>query len=346
MGFEPQFGRPASDGAKYDLLRRLSDGQLGPLALGRASGRGEASRFVTLRLLAANDLACLEGAVQRAAGIAHARLLKVLGLAFIDEMPYLASEYVEGLPVGDLTRVLATTETSVIQEVALRIALDTLQALTEARAELRRCGVRELPRCLYPDTAWVASFGETLLSDVGVADELVRHITPSAHDLAWAAPEGSRASSAQADVFATGALLFELLTGRGLSTVRQERGALIPTLDQLPRRGSPIAEPLVKLVSRALALDPSQRFRDPEHMADSIRELPEHWLGNDAQMRAAIEPLALRAGDLKASEPSLELTSGDHPIDLWEIPTRSLRLRVANPEDDRQTVRPESIEPN
>jgi serine/threonine protein kinase len=345
LGFEPALGRPASDGAKYDLLRSLYDGQLGPLALGRASGRGDASRFVTLRRIAANDLTRLEVAVRRAASIAHARLLKVLGLAFIDEMPYLASEYVEGLPVGDLTRVLATSETSVMQEVALRIALDTLQALTEARAELRRCGVRELPRCLYPDTAWVASFGETLLSDVGVADELVRHATPSAHDLAWAAPEGRRASSAQADVFATGALLFELLTGRDLASVRKENSSAIPALDQLPRRGSPIAEPLVKLVSRALALDPSQRFPDPEHMASTIRELPEHWLGSEAQMRAAIEPLALRAGDLKASEPSLELTSGDHPLDLWEVPTRSLRLRIANPEDDRQTVRPESIKP-
>lgn len=344
MGFEPVFGRPASDGAKYDLLRSLCDGQLGPLALGRASGQSDASRFVTLRLLAANDLARVEVAVRRAARIAHARLLKVLGLAWIDEMPYLASEYVEGLPVGNLSRVLAATETSVIQEVALRIALDTLQSITEARAELRRAGVHELPRCLYPDTAWVASFGETLLSDVGVADELAGHVEPSAHDRAWAAPEGSRASSARADVFATGALLFELLTGRDLSSVRSESNAPIPELSELPRRGSPIAAPLVELVSRALALDPSQRFLDPEHMADAIRALPEHWLGSEAQVRATIEPLALRAADLKASEPSLDLTSGEHPLDLWEIPTRSLRLRVANPEDDRQTVRPESPE--
>ena len=32
-------------------------------------------------------------------------------------------------------------------------------------------------------------------------------------------------------------------------------------------------------------------------------------------------------------------------IDPWEIPTRSLRLRLPSPEDDRQTLRPESIEP-
>ncbi|MET0275376.1 MAG: hypothetical protein ABW211_00860 [Acidimicrobiia bacterium] len=322
----------------------MSNGQLGPLGLGRASGESDAGRFVTLRSLPSKDFARLESAVRRAASIAHPRLVKVLGLAWIDEVPYLASEYVDGLSVGELTRALATTETSVMQSVALRIGLDILQAVGDARAELRQRSVPALPRCLYPDTAWVATFGETLLSDVGVAGELANHAAHSARDRAWSAPSESDASSAEADVFATGALLFELLSGRDLASVRVDPSHAIPALDELPLRGPPIAKQLVELVARALALDPSDRFRDTEQMARAIIELPSHWLGSEAQVSAAIEPLAHRAADLKASEPSLELSSGDHMVDPWEIPTRSLRLRVPSPEDDRQTLRPESIE--
>jgi len=146
-------------------------------------------------------------------------------------------------------------------------------------------------------------------------------------------------------------LLFELLSGRNLASVRKSSTDAIPTLNELPLRGPPIAKQLVELVARALAFAPSQRFRDPEEMARAISELPSHWLGSEAQVSAAIEPLAHRAADLKASEPSLDLSSGEHMVDdPWEIPTRSLRLRVPSPEDDRQTVRPEepstaSVEP-
>ena len=343
MGSEPAFEHLASHGAKYELLRSLSQGQLGPLALGRASGQGDAARFVTLRALPLTDFARLEDAVCRAASIAHPRLVKVLGLAWVAEAPYLAAEYVEGLTVGDLTRSLASTETSVMQAVALRIALDTLQAISDARFELEQRGVSTLPRCLYPDTAWIATFGETLLSDVGVAAELAALATGSERDRAWSTPNGG--TSAQAEVFAAGALLFELLSGRELASQRKDPTSAVPALDQLPRRGPPIAKQLVELVARALALDPNQRFPDPAHMARAINELPSHWIGNEDQVSAAIEPLAHRAADLKAAEPSLELSSGEHLVDdPWEIPTRSLRLRIPSPEDDRQTLLPEIVE--
>lgn len=340
---EPAFERAPSSGAKYELLCSLSSGPVGALSLGRTRGEGDAGRFVMLRSLPVASFAELEVSVRRAASIAHPRLMKVLGLAWVDEAPYLASEYVEGLSAGDLGRELASAETSAMQEVALRIGLDSLNAVTAARAELRARGVQELPRCLYPDTAWIATFGETLLSDVGVAAELVSHSAGSTRDQAWSAPRGRGANAAKDDVFAAGALLFELISGRALSTVRDHETAAIPALSELPRHGLPIAKPLVDLVKRALAPEPKRRFQDPEEMAQAILALPEHWIGSEAQVQAAIETLAHRATNLKASEPSLELTSGEHLVDdLWEVPTRSLRLRLPSEEDERLTLVPEA----
>lgn len=343
MGFEPLAQEPVSEHARYERICGLCTGPIGELALGRARGQGDASRFVTLRPLPLSNFGRIEDSVRQAANIAHPRLMKVLGLAWIDETPYLASEYVDGLSAGEVARELRVAETSVIQEVALRVALDALTAVTAARAALRERGVSEPPRCLYPDTAWIATFGETLLSDVGVAAELATLNAAVQSDCLWSAPRSrSRNHSAKEDVFAAGALLFELLSGRSLASVRADEAAPVPALDELPRTGRPITKQLVELVARALAVDPKRRFEDAEHMTQAILALPSHWIGSEAQVEVAIEPLAHRATDLRASEPSLELTSGEHEADeLWEIPTRSLKLRLPNEDDDRLTLVPE-----
>ena len=341
LGFEPLAEKAASEHAKYERICSLCTGPIGELALGRARGQGDASRFVTLRPLPLSNFDRIEATVRQAANIAHPRLTKVLGLAWLDEAPYLASEYVDGLSAGELARELRCAETSVIQEVALRISLDALIAVSAARTALRERGLSELPRCLYPDTAWIATFGETLLSDVGVAAELAS-LNSAQSDCLWSAPRGRTRNSAKDDVFAAGALLFELLSGRSLASVRANEAAPVPALDDLPRNGRPIAKQLVELVARALAVEPKRRFEDAEQMLQAILALPSHWIGSEAQVEAAIETLAHRATDLRASEPSLELTSGEHEADeLWEIPTRSLRLRLPNEDDDRLTLRPE-----
>lgn len=342
MGFKPAAERAPSDGGKYERLCGLSSGPLGELALGRARGQGDASRFVTLRALPPANFENIEKSVRQAASIAHPRLTKVLGVAWIDEVPYVASEYVEGLSAGELARELRSSETSVIQEVALRIALDALRAVSAARVALAQSGVKDPLRCLYPDTAWIATFGETLLSDVGIASDLFALNAAREAVDAWSGPRGRARDPAKEDVFAAGALLFELLSGRALAGVRTEASAAIPALDQLARPGRPIAKELIDLVQRALATDPKRRFESPEQMAEAILALPEHWIGSEAQVEAATETLAHRAADLRASEPSLELTSGEHLVDeLWEIPTRSLKLRLPSEEDDRLTLRPE-----
>jgi len=94
-------------------------------------------------------------------------------------------------------------------------------------------------------------------------------------------------------------------------------------------------------------------IEDIQHAADVLRPVYEATKRADgyvslevspylAMSTEATETLAHRATDLRASEPSLELTSGEHEADeLWEIPTRSLKLRLPSEDDDRLTLVPE-----
>jgi len=307
MRTERALERSANAGTQFELLYELSRSRLGTLALARSVGGREAGRPVVLRALPASTLSQLEVPLTRATSIAHPRLLKTLGVTRIDGDAYLVSEYVDGLPLVELARPMHAAATSVMPEVALRITLDALLAVAAAREELSRFGIRALPRCLYPDTAWVASFGETLLSDAGLA-----------HELASARP--SPGPDQESDVFAAGSLLWELLSGQQLSD-----GAPIEPLASSTLLPNPA--PLLSLVSRAVTLDATQRFPSVEAMAEAIQELPVQLIGSDAEVRAAVE--ALIHSPRNSSVPEDTAPSGEHEIDPWDTPTRAHRPRHA-----------------
>lgn len=284
-------------------------------------GGREAGRPVVLRALDEHVYAGLETALTRATSIAHPRLLKTLGVTRIEGQLFIVSEYVDGLPLSELIRALQAAAVSMVPEVALRVTLDSLLAVAAAHDELGRFGMKTLPRCLFRDTAWVASFGETLLSDAGIACELA---TSTPHD----------------DVFAAGALLWELVSGRRIENV--EDTALISGTDGV-RSLMPNPEPLVQLVLHAVSSDPAQRFANVQAMADAIQELPVHWLATDAEVRAAVEVLTQ---SMPSTLGSIEgAFSGEHEIDPWDTPTRSLRARQLGPSrppqaQDATTQRP------
>jgi serine/threonine protein kinase len=294
-------------GTHYEVLYEISSSSLGALSLGRTVGGREADRPVLLRALEEGSVARLEAALTRATSIAHPRLLKTLGLTYVDGRAYLVTEYVEGLPLSELARPVHAAAVSVVPEVALRITLDALLAVSAARDELARFGMKSLPRCLYADTAWIANFGETLLSDAGIACELLNQ-------------RPATSSDQQSDVFAAGSLLWELLSGRRLSNATD--------LEQVPNIEAvqmllPSPRPLLDLVARAVSLDPAKRFGNVEAMADAIQELPVHWIATDAEVRAAVDVLTQAMPS--AFNGTEGAASGEHEIDPWDTPTRSLR---------------------
>lgn len=345
-----------ADTTHYELLNELARGRLGRVHLVRATSRN-ASRHVLLRQLPEDILLSLSHAVRRASSVMHPRWLKTLGLVTVEDSTYVASEYVAGLPLSELLKVMQTVDLSVVPEVALRIVLDSLHAASAARAALGFTDSNEACRYLYADSTWVATFGETLLMEPGVAQSAARCYLKGSNSLNWEAglrpdgtwvsPEERRvgSSSQTSDVFAAGALLWELLSGRSLPVLRAGvDSAPAPRLDDVQRSGRRLLPPIVALVARALSPNPGARFTDVDDMADAIESLPARWLGTDAQVQAAIEPLVnLAAGKLDGDEIEQQLNSGQHPIDPWETPTRSMRapsIADIEPKSTRPTLRP------
>jgi serine/threonine protein kinase len=321
LGLPESLAQPGWEDATTELVRPISKGCLGALWLGRISSRHGATRHVTLRELGRRETAPdLIEAGKLAASLKDPRLVRLLGVCSAAGTQYLASDPVRGQPAFELCRALRSADACVIQEVALRIALDTLYGLEGANDEFERVGAREPRRNLYPDTVWISGEGEVLLSELGVA-ELVAGLAEERAPTSWCPSKPSPARGSD-DVFALGAFLYELLTSR---TLADEDKALPTKLSSVDHRGGRLAAPLVQLVNRALQVDPAARFQNASEMARAIEALPMHWIASDRQVRSAVE-LLVRTSD--HAEHDAGLASGEQALDPWEIPTRSLKMRL------------------
>ena len=198
-----------------------------------------------------------------------------------DGRPYLALQYVEGLPI---TEHCERAEMS--RPDRLRLFVDLCRAVQYAHTNLI------VHRDLKPSNVLVTAEGEIRLLDFGVAKLLGvsgpgREITGSARapmTQRRAAPEqhtGADATTAT-DVWSLGVLLHELLTGRIplAGTGDESRTDRSGMATGLPRD-------LTSIIGMALAPEPAKRYPSAGHLADDVeRSLanlpvearPDSWL--------------------------------------------------------------------
>jgi hypothetical protein len=148
------------------------------------------------------------------AALCHPNVVGVLDCFAVRGDHYLVSEYVDGV---DLGRSLATAPT-VPRLVALRIALEIARGVVELHA-------RQIVHAdLRPGHVMLSRWGEVKLKGLACARRMGED-APGPTPSAYTAPEVVRGEAilAPADVFALGAILRELLAGRGAPMTRPRR---------------------------------------------------------------------------------------------------------------------------
>src|ERR1700730_17851170 len=214
----------------------------------------------------------------RAAGrLSHAGIVTVFDVREDEETgaPYLVMEYIEGQSLQQLVsrenRTLPLTTT-------LRLIEEVAEALHYAHA----LGV--VHRDIKPANILVTPDGHPKIADFGIAKLIQTDLTLPGQVLgspAYMAPEqlSDEGGDARSDLFSLGVILYHMLTGH-----RPFQGNSTTTVcfklvnhEPLPVSAfeSKFPPELDKIVSRAIAKDPAQRYQSGMAMASDIQGLRE-----------------------------------------------------------------------
>lgn len=200
------------------------------------------------------------------AGLDHPGIARLFdGGTLRDGQPWLAMEYVEGVPITQWADQHALST-----RARIRLFLQVLDALAHAHRHL--VVHRDLKPPHVVVEADVTGNARTCVLDFGVAVALgVQALADEPHTARYAAPEqlAGEPATTSADVFALGLLLFELLAGD--TPERDAAGHVLQRASDVAPRGSALRGDLDAILARALSSTPSDRYPTAEAFAADLR---------------------------------------------------------------------------
>ena len=248
----------------YRLLRELGAGGMGTVFLAERV-EGGFSQAVAIKLLRGfptrDGLRRLRQERQILANLDHPNIARLLdGGEREDGQPWLALEYVDGLPLLDYAAQRAPT---------LRARLALFDAMLDAVEHAHQRLV--IHRDLKPANVLVTGDGKVKLLDFGIArlvesgEESSRETSTRVFSQGYASPEQKRggAITTASDIYSLGVLLGELLRGR--PDARQ--GVMLAAL--------PVDADLAGIVAKATDENPARRYASAGEFRDDLRRRAE-----------------------------------------------------------------------
>jgi tetratricopeptide (TPR) repeat protein/tRNA A-37 threonylcarbamoyl transferase component Bud32 len=204
------------------------------------------------------------------ARLEHRHILPVYDVAEEDSIPYLVMRYTDG---GDLNGLLAGRPT-------LGRMVELVAQVAEALGYAHRQGV--IHRDVKPANVLIGRDGDALLADFGIAKiyENTLQLTGEGNMVgtpAYMAPEQLQGKhvDARTDIYALGVVLYQILTGECPFVAETPLAVAMMHIHnplRPPRQlKSDIPEPIERVILRAMAKDPQDRFQTAEDLAEALR---------------------------------------------------------------------------
>ncbi|MBI2343890.1 MAG: serine/threonine protein kinase [Deltaproteobacteria bacterium] len=200
----------------------------------------------------------------------HHNIVQVFELGRDQGTYFMVMEYVDGIDLAKVLWGLRRDECRLPEEHAYYVLLEVLQGIASVHAQVNEAGVplQIVHRDVSPQNILLSTHGDVKLTDFGIAQGGHRGLATQHGQLkgkyAYMSPEQARGEPVdqRTDIFAVGALLFELLSGRRLFDGASDLQVLERVqCGVLPPRWEAAIHPGIRpILLRALAPQPMQRY--------------------------------------------------------------------------------------
>jgi serine/threonine protein kinase len=299
---------------KYNLVRVIGEGGMGRVyeAIDPIIGRRVAIKTISLNVVAdAETLSRFFREAQAAGQLSHPNLITIHDMGDADGTPYIVMEFLEGM---DLNRKMRQERLS--YDAKLQIMIDVCEGLAFAH------GHNIVHRDIKPANIFVTTSGRVKILDFGLARGALSEVTRTGKILGtpnYMSPEQIRGDDVdhRADIFSTGVVFYELLSGRKAFEGDSIATTLYKVLETQPRPVHLIDEQLPAVLSgvieRALEKDRFARFQTSSEMLDALM----HAHGRTTQLeRSHLHTLPVPTPPRPATAP---VRRGASTIARWAI---------------------------
>jgi WD40 repeat protein len=286
---EPASSLPAAEVPGYEILDKLGHGGMGVVYQARQMCL---NRLVALKMILAGShataemLARFKAEAESVARLQHPNIVQIYEVGTCEGKPYLSLEFVNG---GGLDRKLAG------RPQCPRAAAELLETLARAAHAAHQKGI--VHRDLKPANVLLhheghsppaRGFGTPKITDFGLA----KHLDGSGGQTqsgaiigtpSYMAPEQAQAKRTvgpAADVYALGAILYEMLTGRPPFQAATPLDTVLQVMSEEPvppsRRQPDVPPDLEIICLKCLQKDPGHRYASAEELAEDLRRFLDH----------------------------------------------------------------------
>src|ERR1700687_1623678 len=296
----------------YEILSPLGAGSMGEVYRARDSRLERDVAIKVLAQLVSSDpqrLRRFEVEAKAAAALNHPNILAVYQMGTYAGVPYLVSELLEGKTL---------TETIRRGPLPLRKVIDYGVQIAHGLAAAHAKGITH--RDLKPDNLFVTREGRVKILDFGLAKVQLKE-TPNAlaptvtlpgvamGTMGYMSPEQLRglATDQRTDIFAFGAILYEMVMGKQSFFKPTEADTISAILNEEPPSISQFSPDtpaaLERGIRRCLEKNPEQRFHSASDLAFSLEALSDPSVSSPTAPSAVpkVEPTHLRLPWLAAA---------------------------------------------
>ncbi|HEU5059451.1 MAG TPA: protein kinase, partial [Kofleriaceae bacterium] len=280
-GGEKQFG-------PYRLVQQLAVGGMAEIHLAKTHGIAGFEKYVALKMIHPNysqDQQFIQMLIDEAkitVQLQHVNIAQTFDLGRVGETYYITMEYVDGADLYKLLRKSAELDREIPIAVGCYIAKEVTSGLDYAHRKRDHAGrsLGIVHRDVSPQNVLISYAGEVKLVDFGIAKATSRARQTAVGVIKgkyyYMSPEQAWGESLdhRTDIFSSGILLYETLTGQMLyleedlhKLLEMVRRADIPPPSTI-RKDIPAG--LDRIVMRALAKRPEDRYQSAGDMANDL----------------------------------------------------------------------------